>query len=122
MRTAIIGAGCSGLTAIKNLLDAGLKEIICFEKSDQIGGNWVYTATPGHSSINEATHIISSKTLSQFSDFPMPADYPDYPSHQQVLAYFQAYTQHFHLDQYIRFNTTVLHAETIEKERWRLPE
>lgn len=120
MRTAIIGAGCSGLTAIKNLLDAGLKEIICFEKSDQIGGNWVYTATPGHSSINEATHIISSKTLSQFSDFPMPADYPDYPSHQQVLAYFQAYTQHFHLDQYIRFNTTVLHAEKIEKERWRL--
>lgn len=84
MRIAIIGSGCSGLTAIKNLLDAGLKEIICFEKSDQIGGNWVYTAAPSHSSVSEATHIISSKALSQFSDFPMPDDYPDYPSHQQI--------------------------------------
>lgn len=120
MRIAIIGSGCSGLTAIKNLLDAGLKEIICFEKSDQIGGNWVYTAAPGHSSVSEATHIISSKALSQFSDFPMPDDYPDYPSHQQILAYFQAYTRHFHLDHYIRFNTMVLRAEKIEKERWRL--
>ncbi|WP_287398965.1 NAD(P)-binding domain-containing protein [Nitrosomonas sp. H1_AOB3] len=120
MRIAIIGSGCSGLTAIKNLLDAGLKEIICFEKSDQIGGNWVYTAAPGHSSVSEATHIISSKALSQFSDFPMPDDYPDYPSHQQVLAYFQAYARYFHLDHYIRFNTAVLRAEKIEKERWCL--
>lgn len=120
MRIAIIGAGCSGLTAIKNLLDAGLEEIICFEKNDQIGGNWVYTSAPSHSSVSEATHIISSKTLSQLSDFPMPDDYPDYPSHQQILAYFQAYAKHFHLEKYIRFNTTVLRVEKIENERWRV--
>lgn len=39
MRIAIIGAGCSGLTAIKNLAEAGLKSIVCYEKNDQIGGN-----------------------------------------------------------------------------------
>lgn len=120
MRIAIIGAGCSGLTAIKNLVEAGLTDIVCYEKNDQIGGNWVYTAMPGHSSVNEATHIISSKVMSQLSGFPMPDDYPDYPSHRQILAYFQAYARHFQLDRYIRLNTTVLHAEKIVNERWRL--
>lgn len=120
MRIAIIGAGCSGLTTIKNLVEAGLNDITCFEKNDQIGGNWIFTSKKDHSSIYETTHIISSKSLSQFSDFQMPNDYPDYPSHQQVLAYFQAYAKHFHLEKYIRFNTTVLHVEKIEKEGWRL--
>ena len=120
MRVAIIGAGCSGLTTIKNLVEAGLEEITCFEKNDQIGGNWVFTASKSHSSICETTHIISSKSMSQFSDFPMSDDYPDYPSHQQVLAYFQAYAKHFDLEKYIRFNTTVLYVDKIEKEGWRL--
>lgn len=120
MRVAIIGAGCSGLTAIKNLAEAGLAEIVCYEKNDRIGGNWVYTAVSGDSSVSETTHMISSKWMSQFSDFPMPDDYPDYPSHQQILAYFQAYARHFQLDKYIRLNIAVLHAEKIEKERWRL--
>lgn len=120
MRIAIIGAGCSGLVAIKHLVEAGLKDIVCYEKSDQIGGNWVYTATSSHSSICRTTHTISSKSMSQFSDFPMPDDYPDYPSHHQILAYFQAYTRHFQLEEYIRFNVAVQHVVKIENERWRL--
>lgn len=120
MRIAIIGAGCSGLTAIKQLVQVGLHDIICYEQSDQIGGNWVYTAAPGHSSISKTTHTIASKSLSQFSDFPMPDDYPDYPSHQQILAYFQAYARHFQLEKYVRFNVAVLRAEKIVNERWRL--
>ncbi len=120
MKTAIIGAGCSGLTAIKNLADAGITDLVCFEKNGQLGGNWVYTAGEGHSSVCETTHIISSKAMSQFSDFPMPADYPDYPSHQQVLAYFQAYARHFDLEKYIRFNTAVQVVEKTAEARWRL--
>lgn len=120
MRIAIIGAGCSGLTTIKKLVEANLKDITCFEKNSQIGGNWVFTANKGHSSICETTHIISSKSMSQFSDFPMPDNYPDYPDHQQVLAYFQAYARHFHLEKYIRFDTAVLHVEKTEKAHWRV--
>ncbi|MBX3616911.1 flavin-containing monooxygenase [Nitrosomonas sp.] len=120
MRIAIIGAGCSGLTTIKHLVEAGLTNIVCYEETDQIGGNWVYTATPGHSSICHTTHTISSKQMSQFSDFPMPQDYPDYPSHQQILAYFQSYAQHFQLEKYIYFQVSVLHVHKIQSERWRL--
>lgn len=119
-RIAIIGAGCSGLAAIKVLAENGLTNLVCFEKNDQIGGNWVFTASESHSSVCETTHIISSKWLSHYSDFAMPADYPDYPSHQQVLAYFQAYAQKFGLEKYIRFNAEILKAEKIEGERWRL--
>jgi cation diffusion facilitator CzcD-associated flavoprotein CzcO len=68
----------------------------------------------------ETTHIISSKWLSHYSDFPMPDDYPDYPSHQQVLAYFQAYAQKFALEPFIRFNAEVRQAEKIENDRWKL--
>lgn len=121
MRTAIIGAGCSGLTAIKNMRESGAGEVVCFEKSDRIGGNWVFTAGAGaHSSVCETTHIISSKTLSAYLDFPMPEHYPDYPSHRQVLAYFEAYADHFDLRRDIRFGTAVERAEKIDLERWRL--
>ena len=84
-RIAIIGAGPSGLAAIKNLQEQGLTGLTVFEKNNQIGGNWVYDEENKHSSIYETTHIISSKRLSEFEDFPMPADYPDYPSHAQLL-------------------------------------
>lgn len=120
MRIAIIGAGCSGLAALKSLLESGLTDLVCFEKNDQIGGNWVYTAGESHSSVCETTHIISSKHLSQYSDFPMPDHYPDYPSHREVLDYFRAYAQEFDLDRFIRFNTEVKSAEKIAGERWRL--
>lgn len=119
-RIAVIGAGCSGLAALKVLAETGFSNLTCFEKNDQIGGNWVYTASEGHSSVCETTHIISSKWLSHYSDFPMPDDYPDYPSHQQVLAYFQAYAQKFDLERFIRFNSEIAKAEKIENERWKL--
>ena len=77
-KIAISGAGCCGLTTIKNCIENGLTNVTCFEQNPWIGGNWKFTAEVSHSSVCETTHIISSKTLSQFKDFPMPNDYPDY--------------------------------------------
>lgn len=119
-RVCVIGAGPSGLAAIKNLQEQGVTDITAFEKHGQIGGNWVYDAQNEHSSVYETTHIISSKRWSQFDDFPMPAHYPDYPSHHLILEYFQNYAQHFKLQQYIRFNTTVLKAELIPNKQWQI--
>jgi hypothetical protein len=117
-RIAIIGAGPSGLAAIKNLQEQGLTSITVFEKNNQIGGNWIYDESNQHSSIYETTHIISSKKWSQFDDFPMPHDYPDYPSHAQLLEYFNRYANHFKLNQYIRFNSTVLQANPTQDNQW----
>ena len=35
----------------------------------------------------------------------MPAEYPDYPSQEQVLEYFRSYVRHFDLEPHIAFNT-----------------
>jgi len=119
-RIAIIGAGCSGITAIKNCLQAGIEDVVCFEQNSEVGGNWIYTANESHSSVCETTHIISSKHLSEYLDFPMPEHYPDYPSHEQVLAYFRSYARHFGLYPYIRFNTRVKTVTKVEGERWQV--
>ncbi|BCA95047.1 monooxygenase [Legionella antarctica] len=119
-KICVIGAGPSGLAAIKNLQEQGLTSITVFEKNNEIGGNWVFDERNNHSSVYETTHIISSKRWSEFEDFPMPPDYSDYPSHSQLLNYFRNYTQHFQLDKYIRFNSTVLKVTRSDEQQWHV--
>ncbi|NRB64877.1 MAG: NAD(P)-binding protein, partial [Saprospiraceae bacterium] len=69
-RVCVIGAGCSGITALKNLIQAGVTDVVCYEQNDQVGGNWVYSPKVSHSSVCETTHIISSKRLSEYMDYP----------------------------------------------------
>jgi dimethylaniline monooxygenase (N-oxide forming) len=55
-------------------------------------------------------HINTSRDRMEYSDFPMPKSYPDYPHHTQIAAYFEAYVDHFGFRDRIRFETTVTHA------------
>ncbi|MGH6631683.1 MAG: NAD(P)-binding protein, partial [Burkholderiales bacterium] len=49
-RIAVIGAGPSGIAAAKECIAQGLGDgLVVFEKSDRVGGNWVYRDQPGHS-------------------------------------------------------------------------
>lgn len=108
-RVAVIGTGPSGITALKNLLDEGI-EAIAFDKNQDVGGNWIFSETESHSSVFETTHIISSKSLSQYEDFTFDDFDPnvaDYPSHDELRRYFQAYARHFDLYPHIRFSTIV---------------
>ena len=95
-KICIIGAGPSGIAAAKNCLEAGL-EFVVFEKNDKVGGNWVFNSKTGHSSVYENTHLISSKSWSEYEDYPMPDDYPDYPNHYQLQQYFEGYAKFFRL-------------------------
>lgn len=119
-RIAVIGAGPSGITAAKNLLQVGFRNVVIFEKNTVIGGNWVYSEAQGHSSVFETTHIISSKSLSEYEDFPMPEHYPDYPSHTQLREYFQAYADEFGVTELIKFGVTVEKAELTEAGKWKI--
>lgn len=107
-RICVIGAGPSGIAGAKELLQAGFQNIRLFDRGKVVGGNWVFDAESGHSSVFETTHIISSKMFSEYDDFPMPADYPDYPSHRQLAAYFQNYAHHFGVDTCVEFETKVV--------------
>ena len=118
----VIGAGPSGITAIKNLLDEGLS-VTAYDYNSDVGGNWIYSENESHSSVFETTHIISSKTLSQYEDFTFDdfeEGIPDYPSHDQLRRYFQAYARHFGLYSCIHFNTLVKHCKRIDEQTWEV--
>jgi len=119
-RCCVIGAGPCGITAAKALLEAGLRDVVVYEKNDQVGGNWLFSPEPGHSSVFETTHIISSRKLSQYSDYPFPEGTPDYPGHRELRAYFQGYARRFGVDRLIRFGTTVERAEPDPAGGWRV--
>ena len=119
-RVCIIGAGPSGITTAKNLLQQGLTNFTVFEKSHRLGGNWVYDENNEHSSVYETTHIISSNFLSSFEDFPMPFEYPVYPSHVLMLKYFEDYARYFGVEPYIRFNTKLERAVPVENNQWKI--
>lgn len=107
-KVCVIGAGPSGITAIKNCLDQDL-EVQAYDYNSDVGGNWIFSEDESHSSVFETTHIISSKTLSQYEDFTIDdfdVTIPDYPSHDQLRRYFQAYANRFNL--YPTSNSTPL--------------
>lgn len=104
----IIGAGPSGLTVLKNFRARGIP-CEAFEREADLGGNWNYGQQS--SSVYASTHFISSKWLTEYTDFPMPKSYPPYPSHQQALDYLRAYAEHFDLTGSIQFETAVERVE-----------
>jgi len=118
-RVCVIGAGPSGITAAKNLLDEGI-DVTVYDLGAEVGGNWVFSEKVGHSSVFETTHIISSRTLSQYDDYPMPEDYPDYPSHQHLARYFQSYARAFNLYPHIQFKTYVKNCHLDEQQQWQV--
>ena len=121
-RIAVIGAGPSGITALKNLLDQGL-DAVTFDRNNEVGGNWIYSETESHSSVFETTHIISSKTLSQYEDFPFDEFNPetaDYPSHEVLRNYFQAYARKFNLYPFIQFGTMVKECKWVDELNWQV--
>jgi cation diffusion facilitator CzcD-associated flavoprotein CzcO len=109
----IIGAGSSGLAAAKNFLQARIP-FDCLEREDDLGGNWNFGKP--HSSVYASTHLISSKPLTEYTDFPMPEEWPAYPSHEQALEYFRNYARHFGLCAHIQFNTAVRRVEPLDRE------
>lgn len=105
-KVCIIGAGSSGLVAAKVLKERGIP-FDCFEKGSGIGGNWRYENDNGLAAAYQSLVINTSKQRMAYSDFPMPDSYPDFAHHSQVLAYFEAYSDHFGLHDHITFRTTV---------------
>ena len=140
-RICIIGAGASGLAALKTIISDYSNvefKVMVFEKQDKVGGLWNYEThekqqqsreymrkssqeltnkegddleniSPMYSSL----HTNTSRDMMGFSDFPMPAHFPDFPSCPQVNEYLNLYALKFKLKQYIVFKTEVV---SVKKE------
>jgi dimethylaniline monooxygenase (N-oxide forming) len=105
-KVCVIGAGSSGIASCQVLQARGI-DFDCFEKGSGVGGNWRYDNDNGMSSAYRSLFINTSRRMMQYATYPMPEDYPDYPHHAQIAAYFDAYVDHFGFRERIRFNTEV---------------
>ena len=102
----IVGAGWSGLLSCKYCLAESLKTLV-LEDRDRIGGVWAYTDDPRYGGVMKTTNTTSSRCITEISDFPMPDDYPDFPSYSQIHAYLESYCARFSLTEHIHLNRRV---------------
>jgi hypothetical protein len=103
-RYCIIGAGPSGLAQARAFKLRGV-EFDVYERHTDVGGLWDIN-NPG-SALYESAHFISSRTLSGFPGFPMPAAYPDYPRHDQVLSYLRSFADAYGLREHVQLGCPV---------------
>lgn len=103
MRIGIIGAGVAGLATAKTLLQAG-HDVVVFDKTPDVGGVW--SATRRYPGLTTQ----STKATYGLSDYPMPREYPEWPTGAQVQAWLAAYTAAYHVDRHLRLNTEVTRA------------
>lgn len=113
----IIGAGSSGITQAKALKEKGVA-FECFEIGSAIGGMWRYENDNGLSSAYRSLHIDTSRANLGYSDFPIPASYPDFLSHWQVMEHLQAYAERAGVLPHVRFNTRVEEVTPVGDGSW----
>lgn len=116
---ALIGAGPTGLAAAKTLIEQGIP-FQGFELHSDVGGLWDIEAP--RSTMYESAHLISSKRMTEFTDFPMEGEVADYPSHRELKRYFHAFADRYDLRRHFRFNAEVVKAEPPggSGEGWRV--
>lgn len=124
MKVCVIGAGASGIAAIKCCLDEGVQPV-CFEASDHIGGLWQYSPDlHERACVYKSTVINTSKEMMCFSDFPCPKEFPNFMHNTKVIEYLHLYAQEFDLKRHIRFKTRVVscrqNTDHSETGRWRV--
>lgn len=98
----------------KNFRECGIA-FDCLEREDDVGGNW-YFGKP-HSSVYRSTRLISSKRGTEYTDFPMPDEWPEHPGHELVWEYLRDYARQFELYENIEFGTAVARLERASDQR-----
>ncbi|QCX28342.1 flavin-containing monooxygenase [Nocardioides jishulii] len=105
---AVIGAGPTGLAAARALQRHELPWA-GYEAASGVGGLWDISSP--RSTVYESAHLISSRTTTEFAEFPMETSVADYPDHRALKRYFDAYADHFGLRTGFAFDTEVTRVE-----------
>lgn len=127
MKVCVIGAGATGLCAIKQGISFGC-EVIAFEQTDHIGGTWVYTDEVGkdkygldiHSSMYQGLRTNLPKEIMCYPDFPFPEHEESYIKAEDVLQYLQLYAKKFDLEKYVKFEHHILRVRPLLDDSWEV--
>ncbi|KUJ80204.1 monooxygenase [Microbulbifer flavimaris] len=105
---AVIGAGPMGLCTVRNLNKHGIP-CVGFEIHSDVGGLWDIDSPT--STMYESAHLISSKKMTEFAEFPMKDSVAQFPHHEELKEYFHDYAREFGLYDLYEFNTEVVRCE-----------
>ncbi len=114
---AIVGAGPSGLAALRALTTAGI-DAVAYERGARIGGIWSLEDRP--TAAYRSLHLITSRPRTEFDELAMPPGTPDYPSRDAVGRYLEDYAERFGLNDRIRLGAGVVNARPMEGGGWEL--
>ena len=108
-RVVVVGAGPSGLVALKEMLEAG-HEATCIERSHVIGGVFSTLKESAYDSL----YLTISNVFMAYSDFPCREDYIKYSKKEEYAVYLEEYAKFFKLEEHIKFETNVNSAKYTE--------
>ena len=108
-KVLVIGAGPSGLVALKTLRENGY-DAVCIESSSEIGGTFA-------SKSYDNGALVSSKYITAFSDFRWETASDNHPPIPEYLSYLNEYCEAFNLYDHIYFDVQVtrLHKHHVGK-------
>src|SRR4051794_4084897 len=107
LRVCVVGAGVSGLTALKEVLEEG-HSAVCLERENVPGG--VFTTGVAY----DPLQLTISQYFMAYSSFPPPLEEERRCwFRQEYVDYLERFRQRFGLDQHIHLNCAV---ETVSRE------
>jgi dimethylaniline monooxygenase (N-oxide forming) len=113
----VIGAGLSGLAAIRGLRAAG-HEVLCFEAGSQIGGTWRYQNDNGVSAAYRSLHTNVSRRNMRYGSLAISGRPSERLHHSELLAHLERYAHVNELAEHIRFQTRVKSAREDGEGGW----
>lgn len=116
-RYCLVGAGPAGMVMARVLIAEGVP-FDWYERQPDVGGIW--TMDDPDSPMYASAHFISSRFTSGFVGYPMPDDFPDYPSWEQVRDYLRAFARAFGLYDHLTLGTEVVGAVPLAEDRWQV--
>ena len=133
-RVAVIGAGPSGMAALRAFQSAAKKkvkipEVVCFEKQSDWGGLWNYTwrtgldehGEPVHGSMYRYLWSNGPKECLEFADYSFEEHFgkaiPSYPPRAVLWDYIKGRVEKAKVRKWVRFNTPVRMVEWDKKKK-----
>ncbi|GAB0095738.1 Flavin-containing monooxygenase [Sergentomyia squamirostris] len=127
MKVCVIGAGAGGLSAAKHSLEAGL-EVVVFEKSDEIGGMWVYREETGkykygldiHTSNYRGLRTNLPREAMGYPDFPITIGEKSFLTADEVQSFHHIYADYFDLKRHIKLLHSVILVQPYAETQWKI--
>ncbi|WP_308366913.1 MULTISPECIES: NAD(P)-binding domain-containing protein [unclassified Microbulbifer] len=111
---AVIGAGLSGISAIKQLTDEG-HDVVCFERLDNLGGVF------SRNEIYDDLHLTISNYFMAYSDYIPVNERLKFWSKAEYREYLRSYVDKFNIAEKIRYSSEVISVRrSVDSALWEV--